>query len=338
MESFLRSHVLAFRYLGGVARRHRYDNLKSAVVDRHGSAVRFNQNLLEFAGHYRFEPSACNPYSGHEKGKVERNIRYVRDNFFAGRHFRSLEDANEQLLSWLETEANGRMWAEDRSQSVRAVWTAEKERLLAISEHDYPVIEQRVVRSGKTPYVRYDLNDYSIPFDLVQKPLTLLADDKLIRFVDDGKEVASHERSWSRGERITNREHFAGLYERRPGGHTVAVREYLSKAVNGVDEFFALMVRQGEGLGGASARLTELLHEYGEKILAQALAEASVQGIGRPVYVARLCQQLHSQGKERPIVPLDLSDRPELQRIIVKPHDLKDYDNLTEDKGNNCHD
>jgi transposase len=121
LESFLRAHIAAFRYFGGVARRLRYDNLKAAVIERHGSAVRFNKTLLEFAGHYRYEPSACNPYSGHEKGKVERNIRYIRDNFFMGRRFSSLEDINRQIAIWLDGTANQRAWIEDKSKFIKDV-------------------------------------------------------------------------------------------------------------------------------------------------------------------------------------------------------------------------
>ena len=58
LESFLRCHILAFAYLGGVARTALYDNLKSAVIDRQGSAIAFNSKLLEMAGHYCFLPKA----------------------------------------------------------------------------------------------------------------------------------------------------------------------------------------------------------------------------------------------------------------------------------------
>jgi len=58
------------------------------------------------------------------------------------------------------------------------------------------------VSSGKTPYVRFDRNDYSIPHTLVRKPLTLVASDALVRILDGDVEIARHERSWDTRQQI----------------------------------------------------------------------------------------------------------------------------------------
>jgi transposase len=68
MESFLRGHVHAFASFQGSARVLLYDNLKSAVLDRHGSHVHFNPRLLELAGHFHFVPRPCQVRSGNQKG------------------------------------------------------------------------------------------------------------------------------------------------------------------------------------------------------------------------------------------------------------------------------
>ena len=70
LDSFLAGHVEALTYFCGVPRQIRYDNLKAAVAECYGQTVRFNGQLLELAAYYAFKPSACNPYSGHEKGRV----------------------------------------------------------------------------------------------------------------------------------------------------------------------------------------------------------------------------------------------------------------------------
>ncbi len=87
MESFLRGHVAAFEAWQGLPRVLLYDNLKSAVLERQGDAIRFHPTLLALSAHYRFEPRPVAVARGNEKGRVERAIRYIRDNFFAGRHF-----------------------------------------------------------------------------------------------------------------------------------------------------------------------------------------------------------------------------------------------------------
>lgn len=115
MPSFLRGHQLAFETLGGVPREILYDNLKSAVLERVGDAIRFNETLLQLAGHYRFAPKPCAPARGNEKGRVERRIRYIRDNFFAARTYESLDDLNAQAEDWCTQVAAARPCPEDVS-------------------------------------------------------------------------------------------------------------------------------------------------------------------------------------------------------------------------------
>jgi transposase len=67
MENFLRGHVGAFEAWGGLPRVLLYDNLKSAVLERSGDAIRFHPTLLELAAHYRFEPRPVAVYRGNEK-------------------------------------------------------------------------------------------------------------------------------------------------------------------------------------------------------------------------------------------------------------------------------
>jgi transposase len=98
MENFLRGHVAAFTAWGGVARVLLYDNLKSAVLERRGDAIRFHPGPPSFAGHYRFEPRPVALARGNEKGRVERAIGYVRLAFFAARNFADLDDLNAQSL------------------------------------------------------------------------------------------------------------------------------------------------------------------------------------------------------------------------------------------------
>ena len=78
LESFLRGHVAAFEAFGGSARTLVYDNLRSAVLDRRGTAIQFHPRLLELAGHYHFAPQPCTPGRGNEKGKMIADMRTAR--------------------------------------------------------------------------------------------------------------------------------------------------------------------------------------------------------------------------------------------------------------------
>nr|WP_275942116.1 IS21 family transposase [Haliangium ochraceum] len=154
MPCFLRAHVEAFDFFGGVPRVLLYDNLKSAVLDRVGDAIRFHPTLLELAAHYRYEPRPVAPARGNEKGRVERAIRYARDNFFAARSWTSVADLNEQALSWCTGLAAERPWPQERARCVGDVFAEERPRLLALPDNAFPCNERLEVHVGKTPYVQ----------------------------------------------------------------------------------------------------------------------------------------------------------------------------------------
>src|SRR5512139_463418 len=176
MPFFLRGHVDAFSEIGAVPRVVLYDNLKCAVLERHGDAIRFHPTLLELSSHYRFDPRPVAVARGNEKGRVERAIRYVRDAFFEARTFVDLDDLNRQAVEWTSTVALDRSWVEDRDRLVRDAFEEELSALLPLPPEPFPAQERLEVEVGKTPYVRFDLNDYSVPHDRTQRTLVAFAD------------------------------------------------------------------------------------------------------------------------------------------------------------------
>ena len=191
IDAFLTGHALAFEAFGAVPRVVLYDNLKSAVLERQGDAIRFNPTLLAFAGHYRFEPRPVGVARGNEKGRVERAIRYIRDNFFAARRFEDIEDLNAQAMAWCEGPAADRP-CPGEAMSVREAFALEAARLAPLPDSPFPLSTPTAVVIGKTPYARFDRNDYSVPHTHVRRQLTLLADTREIRILDGAAEIARH--------------------------------------------------------------------------------------------------------------------------------------------------
>ena len=134
-RSFLDAHVQAFAYFTAVPRICLYDNLRSAVLERSGDAIRFNPTLLELAAWYRFQPRPVAVARGNEKGRVERAIRFVRERFFAARRFADVADLNAQALAWCSGEAAARPCPEDRTRSVRECFEEERPRLLTLPDN-----------------------------------------------------------------------------------------------------------------------------------------------------------------------------------------------------------
>ena len=102
----------AFHGFGGVPQELLFDQMK-AVITRDlrllGGALVCNLEFLRFAHHWSFTPRACRPYRAQTKGKVERPIRYLRDNFVYGRTFLNDADLDQQRRRWLDDVANVRV-------------------------------------------------------------------------------------------------------------------------------------------------------------------------------------------------------------------------------------
>ena len=327
-ESFMRCHVNALRAFGGTPKRILYDNLKSAVLDRYGDAVRFNPNLLEIAGHYHFRPQACNVRRGNEKGRVERTIGYLRTSFFPGRKFRDLEDANRQLIQWLSDTANRRSWPQDREMTVHQAFQEDKEQLLTLPENDLTMWHIRSIRSDKTGYVRFDLNDYSVPADVCRKPLTLHASNTEVILRDGEREVARHARSYSAREQIDDPAHFDRASRQRPAVSIPRRREALISMIPAADRLLEMLVSRDENLQPQLRRLYSLIDSHGTAVVGSAIEEALERGTPRAESVAHIIEKRERDRKAPPVIPLDLPDRPGVRGLIVKPHDLAQYDAL----------
>ncbi len=326
LENFLRCHILAFDYLGGVPRTTLTDNLKSAVIDRQGRSIAFNPKYMEMAAHYAFLPKAANVRAGWEKGRVERTIRYVRDNFFAGREIIDLEQANAELRLWCDLVCNVRPWPGDRTKTVAEVWQEERGKLMAKPAHDFPTDYVGVCRPSKICLVRFDRNDYSAPSALVGKPLTLIASEKTVRLLDAQVEVARHDRSYSKAERILEPAHFAEIHKQKPQAHARGKRAELIELIPEAGKFFERIIDAGRPTGNQTTLLASYVTVYGKEAVRQAIAAAVAKDITRATYVGQMLAAADKRKKELPPPPVVVPDHPQVRTSEVRPHALDVYD------------
>ena len=109
VETFINCHINAFNYFGGVPRYIKIDNLKAAILEAHFYEPIHQIQYKLFSEHYGFEPIPCRVRKPQEKGKTESGIKYVKNNFLAGRTFKSGDDLDKQLSHWLDTYCNQRV-------------------------------------------------------------------------------------------------------------------------------------------------------------------------------------------------------------------------------------
>lgn len=332
MECFLSGHSSAFLAFGGVPRVLLYDNLKSAVLERMGDAIRFNPTLLHYAAHHRFEPRPVAVARGNEKGRVERAIRYVRDHFFAARCFKDLEDLNAQAAIWCEQEALCRPCPEDRNHKVQEVFQAEQPRLLALPEQPYPIQESESVRVGKTPYVRFDLNDYSVPHQYVNKTLSVWASLNEITITHEAKIVAKHPRSYDKARQIEEPKHIEDLSAQKKKARCHRGQHRLTQALSQGHVFLEQAAQKGYVLRGIVKDLIQLLEDYGAADLDEAMKEALMKDVAHPNAVRINLQRLLDERNQAPPISLDCSKDKRVRDLVIKPHALTDYDSLNSPK------
>jgi transposase len=331
MANFLRGHEAAFVAWEGLPRILLYDNLKSAVLVRQGQAIRFHPTLLELAAHYRFEPRPVAVARGNEKGRVERAIRSVRDNFLAARTFSGLDDLNAQAEAWCQGHALERPCPEDRSLSVREAFAQERPHLLALPDTPCPTDEREEVSVGKTPYVRFDLNDYTGPHTHVRRTLTVVANPTQVRIVDGTELIASHERSYDKDKQVEDPAHIAALVEAKRQGRRHRAADRLFQAAPNSRELLTAAASRGQNLGSLSAALLRLLDRYGATELEAAIGEALSRGVPHPNAVRLALERRREQLDQQPPLAVALPADPRVKHLVVKPRPLDDYDQLQTD-------
>jgi transposase len=345
MENFLRGHAAAFAAWKGCCRVVLYDNLHSAALERHGDAIRFHPTLLAFAAHYRFEPRPVAVARGNEKGRVERAIRYVRDSFFAARQFSDLDDLNRQAEDWCKGIAADRPCPEKKEVTVREAFAEEASKLLPLPDNPFPLTERVAVKVGKTPYVRFDLNDYSVPHTKVQRLLTVLADPDTVRIVDGAEVLACHPRSYDKGAQIEDPAHLQALVNEKRAARRHRGVDRLATAAPAAQTLLQGAATRGDNLGAITVELLRLLDRYGAAELDAAIREAlergvphpnaeldaairEERGVPHPNAVRLALERRREQRNEAPPVAVDLPNHIKSRDAAVRPHRLETYDQL----------
>lgn len=109
VRTFILCHINAFRFFDGVPEIVKIDKLKAAIVEADFYEPVVQRNYAAFAEHYVFLPDSCRVRTSTDKGKVESNVRYVKDNCFKGREFSDSKEAQQFLTEWLHDTANVRI-------------------------------------------------------------------------------------------------------------------------------------------------------------------------------------------------------------------------------------
>ncbi|MBU0728545.1 MAG: IS21 family transposase [Proteobacteria bacterium] len=280
--------LAAFHYFGGCPKELVVDNMMTAVTERAGSVIRFNESFLDFLRPFRITPRACNVRAPYEKGKVENAIKYIRQNFWPTRNFTGIDDAQRQMLDWLDSVANCRV---HQTTGEKPVERLQKNALQALPIHLPDTRETLSALVHKDFGIRFDANVYTVPPWTIGKYLTVKADLLSISLFYRDKLVAEHPRIWDRKKRqehAQHREHVKKMRNKLYQDRQVAV--FLSFGQPAAD-YLEKLADTRAPIKKNVAQLLTLKDEYGDNALIYALGKASDLNLYGAEYVRNILYQ-----------------------------------------------
>jgi hypothetical protein len=224
---------------------------------------------------------------------------------------------------------------------------------LPLPDNPVPRLERVAVKVGKTPYVRFDLNDYSVPHTHVRRVLTVLADTHEVRIADGTRVLACHRRSYDKGVQIEQDEHIQALVAHKRAARQHRATDRLAQAAPASQALSRcrrqptrsvgrregkarlasrpLLLRaaeRGTNLGAITVGLLRLLDRYGAAELQVAIREALDRGVPHPNAVRIALERRREARGEAPPVATELPPNVQARDAPVQPHALETYDQL----------
>ena len=241
VETWLRCHINAFNYFGGVPEVIKLDNLKSGVVDSNFHSPVYQSDYKRMADHYNVLLCPCRPYQPQEKGKVESGIKYVKNNFFAGRKFIDNKDMVDQLDDWLKI-ANDRVHGTTKRIPSELFKDEESKALGSLPSEEFYICPSFIRKVQKDCHITFKKSYYSVPSKYVGCEVRVLVYNNIIKIYHEYEHIATHPRSVSDGEFKTDTSHYAKNKRYCPGfkEHDEKYQSLMEE----IGEYAALMLKE----------------------------------------------------------------------------------------------
>jgi hypothetical protein len=272
------------------------------------------------------ELRACNVRAAHEKGRVERAVGYVKQNFLAGYTPTSLREINLAGRAWLEEVANVRVHAETK-QTPHELFKEERLHPLPAALYDVGVV--RSVHATRRCRIHFDGNRYSVPADYAGSRLTLrVYPDKLIVHHDE-RLVAEPVRRYERGADVENPEHVRELLEHRKKAREQNLLRPFFRLSPLAEGYYRQLEERRMNPRQHARKIVALSEIYGIDEVARALQDASEFQAFSSEYIANILEQ------RRRVLPepgtLHLTRRQDLLELDLPPTDLNLYEEPRKD-------
>ena len=295
-EQFLACHQHAFEYCNGVPAEIMVDNCKTAILSHpYGQPAVPHPRYLDFARHYGFAIKACGPRKAHEKGRVEKAVHYVKQNFLAGLQLSSLEAINAAARRWLDEVANVRVHGETH-QTPQELFAAEQSSLRALTVQPYEAAVLQTVLVSQRCRVTFDTNRYSVPPAYAGKTLVLKVYPARLVLYHQDRVIAEHVRSFDRHQDFEKPEHIEELLaQRRQARAQQHLTRFLALSPRAAEYYQRLEEKRGNARHHVQ-KIVALSEIYGTEKVQRALEDAWAYQAFSCEYIANLLEQ-----RERPV-------------------------------------
>ena len=206
LPELLRCHEDAFAYFGGAPGSVLYDNMAQVRLPGSGE---LNPLMADFAGHFGFAVKTHRVRRPRTKGKVERMVDYLKDNFLNGRSFAGMEDLACQGRAWLES-ANRRLHA---TTGERPVDLLPREKLTLLTEvAPYRLAERHERKVDAEGFVHFCRSRYSVPPQYVGKRILLVQSERRVQIRRGDLVIAEHGLATTDGSCVADKAHVEAMW------------------------------------------------------------------------------------------------------------------------------
>lgn len=292
LATLVREVANAFAYFGGVPKKLKIDNMRTAILENQHYDLQFNQDFLEFANHYGTVLIPCTPYSPEQKGKVESGIKYMQMNFVSGRTFTDNIDIAAKLKDWMTNYANKRVHGTTMKVPSEVLEQEEKTRLQPLPDEPFAFFNRSTRKVAPNCHLHFENNYYSVPFVYVGKEVTIRWNDHLLRAVFEGKQVALHLKATGKGEYVTQRNHLPDYKVYSENERQVKYEEKLKEMGADAHEYFRWLLVIKEPYWFQIVRGILGLHEkHGSEALNKTLKRALFYQVRDVSTIRRILEQ-----------------------------------------------
>jgi len=198
------SHVAAFEFFGGVPARIVPDNLKTGVAKPDLYDPKINRAYAELGAHYGVLIDPARAGKPKDKPRVERPMPYVRDSFWRGRDFTSLEQMQAEAVRWCGQVAGRRSCRPLGGAAPASVFAAiEAGALAALPMRVFELAAWSRPKVGPDIHVKVGPTLYSVPWRLIGQHVDVRATSAAVQVFSDGTLVKTHIAAVGKG-RVTD--------------------------------------------------------------------------------------------------------------------------------------